>query len=64
MTGDELKKKRTALELTQAQLAGLLDVKPNTVTRWENGVLVVPRTVELAMDTIEREHGKKKSGKK
>ena len=63
MTGDELKKRRNALELTQAQLAELLDVKPNTVTRWENGVLVVPRTVELAMETVEREHKKKGSKK-
>jgi transcriptional regulator with XRE-family HTH domain len=64
MTGDELKKRRSALELTQAQLAELLDVKPNTVTRWENGVLTVPRTVELAMETIERQRGGKKGSKK
>ena len=62
MEGDELKEKRLALGLTQAQLAEILDVKPNTVARWERGLLVVPRTVELAMETVERMY--KKSGKK
>jgi transcriptional regulator with XRE-family HTH domain len=62
MSGDELREKRIALELTQAELAEILEVKPNTVARWERGVLSVPRTVELAMQTIERIH--KKKGKK
>jgi transcriptional regulator with XRE-family HTH domain len=62
MKGDELKGKRIALGLTQAQLAEILDVKPNTVARWERGLLTVPRTVELAMETVERMY--KKLGKK
>ena len=62
MEGDKLKEKRIALGLTQAQLAEILDVKPNTVARWERGLLSVPRTVELAMETVERVY--KKSGKK
>lgn len=62
MEGDELKEKRIALGLTQAQLAEILEVKPNTVARWERGLLGVPRTVELAMETVERMY--KKSGKK
>lgn len=57
-----MKEKRIALGLTQAQLAEILDVKPNTVARWERGLLAVPRTVELAMETVERMY--KKSGKK
>lgn len=64
MEGDELKKRRVALGLTQAQLAETLGVKPNTVARWENGVLAVPQAIVLAMETVEREHGKKKGGKK
>jgi transcriptional regulator with XRE-family HTH domain len=59
MEGEELKEKRTALGLTQAQLAEILDVKPNTVARWERGILPVPRTVELAMLTVERLYKKK-----
>jgi transcriptional regulator with XRE-family HTH domain len=62
MEGDELKDKRIALGLTQAQLAEILDVKPNTVARWERGLLDVPRTVELAMETVDRMY--KKPGKK
>lgn len=58
MTGDELREKRVALELTQAQLAEILDVKPNTVARWERGLLSVPRTVKLAMETVERKYKK------
>jgi transcriptional regulator with XRE-family HTH domain len=62
MESDELKEKRIALGLTQAQLAEILGVKPNTVARWERGLLAVPRTVELAMETVERIY--KKTGKK
>jgi transcriptional regulator with XRE-family HTH domain len=62
MEGEKLKEKRNALGLTQAQLAEIFDVKPNTVARWERGLLPVPRTVELAMETVERMY--KKSGKK
>jgi transcriptional regulator with XRE-family HTH domain len=54
MEADELRGKRIALGFTQAQLAEILDVKPNTVARWERGLLSVPRTVELAMETVER----------
>jgi transcriptional regulator with XRE-family HTH domain len=62
MEGEKLKEKRIALGLTQAQLAETLDVKPNTVARWERGLLPVPKTVELAMETVERIY--KKSSKK
>ena len=61
MEGEKLREKRIALGLTQSQLAEILDVKPNTVARWERGLLAVPRTVELAMETVERIY--KKSGK-
>lgn len=54
MEGEELKERRIALGLTQVQLAEILGVKPNTVARWERGLLAVPRTVELAMETVER----------
>lgn len=62
MDGEVLRKQRIALGLTQAQLAETLDVKPNTVARWERGLLAVPRTVELAMESVERIY--KKSSKK
>lgn len=59
----ELKQRRAALGWTQAKLAEALGVQPNTVTRWENGVLPVPVYVPLALETLERQE-KKKSTKK
>jgi transcriptional regulator with XRE-family HTH domain len=60
MDGIELKERRLSLGLTQAQLAEILEVKPNTVARWEQGVLQVPRTVELAMETVEKMQKRRK----
>jgi transcriptional regulator with XRE-family HTH domain len=57
MNGTELKERRAVLGFTQARLAEVLAVKPNTVARWERGLLAVPQTVALAMATVEREHG-------
>jgi DNA-binding transcriptional regulator YiaG len=52
--GIELKRKREDLGLSQAELAEILAVKSNTVSRWEREVLVVPKTVELAIEALER----------
>lgn len=60
---EDLKKRRSALGWTQKQLAEALGVQPNTVTRWENGILPVPVYVPLALETIERRESKK-GGKK
>ncbi len=53
MEGTELRKRREELRLTQTALAEILEVKPNTVTRWENGVLPISKTVELAFENVE-----------
>lgn len=55
MKGSELKKIRETLNLTQAELAEKLDVKQNTVYRWEADILPISRVVELALKTVERE---------
>ncbi len=56
MEGKELKEKREKLELTQTVLADILGVKMNTVYRWESGILSVPKSIELAMETVERRY--------
>ncbi|MCD9187261.1 MAG: helix-turn-helix domain-containing protein [Pyrinomonadaceae bacterium] len=61
MEGKELKQKRESLGLTQTELAEILGVKMNTVYRWESGILDVPKSIELAMETVERNHKKSKS---
>ena len=48
-----MKEKRLKLGLTQGQLAELLGVQLNTVSRWEIGALAVPRVVDLAMEGLE-----------
>lgn len=63
MTGDELRIKREELGMTQGQLAIALGVASNTVARWERGERSIPPYLPLALQTVEREHGKKKDNK-
>jgi DNA-binding XRE family transcriptional regulator len=63
MEGKELKVKRETLGLTQTELADILGVKMNTVYRWESGILSVPQSIELAMETVERRFGNKQKDK-
>jgi len=55
MEAHELRAWREARSLTQPQLGELLDARWETVSRWERGVRPIPRVVELALRTIERE---------
>ena len=64
MEGKALKNKREKLGLTQTELADILGVKMNTVYRWESGILTVPKSIELAMETVERNQGRKKAKEK
>jgi transcriptional regulator with XRE-family HTH domain len=54
MTGREFKIKRVILDMTQAEIATELGLQPNTISRYETGDLKIPKTVELALETIER----------
>ncbi len=63
MEGSELKEKREKLGLTQTKLAEILGVKMNTVYRWESGILAVPQSIELAMETVERKYKNHKNHK-
>ncbi|HEX8248984.1 MAG TPA: helix-turn-helix domain-containing protein [Pyrinomonadaceae bacterium] len=60
MEAKEFKRKRISLGLTQTELAEMLDVKPNTISRYETGLLSVSRTVELALEAIENKLKKEK----
>ena len=52
MKPEQFKKIREKLGLTQAELASILDVKTNTVYRWEAGILPITRVVELAVKSL------------
>jgi len=45
----EMKTTRNSLQMTQEQFGAHLGVTRNTVARWENGRLKIPRVVELAV---------------
>ena len=52
MTGAELRAARARLGLTQAALAKLLRVAPNTVARWERGERAVPGPAIAAIQML------------
>jgi transcriptional regulator with XRE-family HTH domain len=60
MTGAELRKLRQRLSWTQAQLAGVLGVAPNTVARWERDELGMRATAERLIRLIAAQQAPKK----
>lgn len=52
MNAKEFKRKRMSLGLTQAGLAEMLGVSANTVSRYETGLMDIPKVVELALETV------------
>jgi predicted transcriptional regulator len=60
INGDELKKRRKALDMSQGKLAELLGVDLKTVNRYETGAREIPYLFELALRTVEREYKKRK----
>lgn len=55
--GAEIKFARKALGLTQARLAALLEVAPETVSRWETGAETMSRVSRLALLAVVRDAG-------
>lgn len=53
MSGDDLRRMRARLGMTQARLAGVLGVHPVTVARWEAGRWPVPRWVGYVRALLE-----------
>ena len=61
MTQEELKRRRTTLRLTQAELAALLHVDHMTVSKWERGIHRIPESVALAVQHLKpKKEGKTK----
>ena len=50
---DDLRRRRLRLGLTQKQLGMSLGVSGNTIHRWENGLVKMPRTAALLLERIE-----------
>lgn len=57
MTGEELRREREALGMTQAELGAALDVPGNTISRWERGTVPIlrPRMLRLALWALARQ---------
>lgn len=58
MDADELREKRKALEMTQAQLAKALGVNIMTVSRWERRLRSIPPYLSLSLEAIEAQKKK------
>lgn len=57
MTPEQLRDWRTSRRVSQPELADLLDVRSNTVWRWEAGVNGIPGFLRLALDHLDLLHG-------
>lgn len=55
MEGKDLIKWLEELKISQKDLAVILDVSSNSVWRWANDKVSIPKTVEFALKTIEKE---------
>lgn len=56
MTPQQFKAARTALGLTQVELAKALDMDVSPISRYECGVVDIPRTSEYAMEWLKINH--------
>ncbi len=54
VTGDEVRRIRKRLGLTQAQLAERLGVTASSVARWEQGVMGIRETAARLLRLLER----------
>ncbi len=63
MDKDPFKRKRMALGLAQKEFAEILEIKPNTVSRYERGVSNIPKVVEIALDALEKRDSERATAK-
>jgi repressor LexA len=63
----ELQRRREALGMSREELAQALKTTAVSIWRWENGERSIPAHLSLALESVERNHGKvvvkKKGGK-
>ena len=66
MDGDELKRWRDALGMTQKQIAALLGVDALMVSKWERGERSIPPQLSFDLETFKRQmqHPGRKKGEK
>ncbi len=64
VTGEDIRRERESLELTQGELAKLLGVALNTVSRWETGQRTPHPLVLKAIETVFAEVREKAKAKK
>ena len=60
MSARTFKKERLAKGYSQSQLARELDVDVMTISRWERGVMPIPRMAELALSSLKPKPKKEK----
>jgi transcriptional regulator with XRE-family HTH domain len=54
MEKDELRKRRERLGLTQTRFADTIGISANTVSRYETGSMVIPKSMELILEALEK----------
>lgn len=63
LTGDEVRFLRHELLMSQQTLAHLLGVTEQSIRRWENGKIAMPKPSESLLRLLYREHVQDKNGK-
>ena len=59
MTAKDFKKERLKKNYTQSELAKEFGVTVITVSRWERGVVPIPRMAELSLSALKRKPKRK-----
>lgn len=56
MTGDQLRKKREQMGLSQRNLAAILEIPQPRISEMERGKIKITKIFQLALRTVEREN--------
>jgi DNA-binding transcriptional regulator YiaG len=61
MSGNEFRKLRKAMGLSQGELSQRIDVSERGVRRWENGEVPIPKIAELALRYLAEKNRRKET---